>query len=79
MKKWNDETIIPFKTKGVSGKSLGEIEDWWFKHYWKMNDLWYADRKRAVKSKTDGFWSSYDKNRYALMDYIESNFKPEEL
>lgn len=73
---YTDETKLPFG-KQFKGEKLEEIPDWYFKHFWKMNDKWYKDPQHRLgniyASKT------YDYQRYKLMEYIEENFEPKDL
>lgn len=74
-KRWTDKTKMPF---GVNrGIELINIPDEYFKWFWKNNSLWYNNKKKTMNSNT--IWTPYDKNRFAMMDYIEDTFDKSEL
>lgn len=72
MTHYNDDTKMPFgKFKGTK---LEDTPDWWFKHFWKKNDVWYRSTQGNIYSN-----GSYDCMRYYVMEYIEENFEESEL
>lgn len=77
MKKWDDNTIMPFGK--WQGKELIDIPDDYFKWFWKENRIWYNFQKETIKNNNAIIWNEYSKNRYALMNYIEENFDSTEL
>lgn len=77
MKKWSDNTVMPFGK--WQGKELIDIPDDYFKWFWNENIIWYNSQKEAIKKNYAIIWNQYSSYRYALMDYIENNFDATEL